>query len=87
MHIGQAALDAIVVIGELLMIQPEQMECGRVQVVGIGGILTRFETEFVAGAVTGPPPDSAPGHPGGKDAGVVVASFLGSLHKRLTPEL
>lgn len=51
MHIGQAAFYAVVVIAQAFMIQPQQMQCGRVQVVTVGRRLHGFKTKFVGGSV------------------------------------
>ncbi len=35
-HIGQATLDSVVVIGQPGMVDAKQMQCGRMQIVAIG---------------------------------------------------
>ena len=75
MHIGEAALDAVVVEAEFFVVEAEQVQRGGVEVVAVGGVFGGLEAEFVGGAVSGAALDAAAGHPGGEGAGVVVAAF------------
>lgn len=86
-HIGQAALDAVVIKAQLLMIEAEQVQRGRMQVVAVAGILGSFESQVIARAITRTAFDAAAGQPRGEGAGIVVASLLSPLHERLTAEL
>jgi hypothetical protein len=51
MNIGQAAFDSVVVIGQSLMIQTEQVKDGGMKVVRRGDIFDSFESEFVSATV------------------------------------
>ncbi len=79
MHIGEAAVDAVVVGAEFFVIEAEQVQGGGVQIVAVGGILGGFEAEVVGAAVGGAALNPATGHPGGEGTGIVIAAFaLGS---------
>lgn len=51
MHVGQAALNAIVVVCQFLVIQSEQVQDGGMQVVDVDHVLDGGVAELVAGAV------------------------------------
>ena len=51
MHIGQAAFDSVVVIGQSLMIQTEQVKDGGMKVVRRGDIFESFESEFISATI------------------------------------
>ena len=53
MHIGQTALDSVVVEGELLVIQAQQVQDRGVEVVDRDRVLRRLVAEIVGGPVTG----------------------------------
>jgi hypothetical protein len=46
-HIGQPALDAVVVVAQPLVIESEEMQDGRVQVVNRADVFDRLMAEFV----------------------------------------
>ena len=75
MHIRQPALDAVVVVAELFVIEAKEVERGSVQVVAVGGIFSGFETEIIGGAVSCATCDATASHPGGEGSGVVIATF------------
>lgn len=50
-HIRQAALDSVVIVSEALMVQPEKVQKGGVQVIEGRGILDRLVAELVGRAV------------------------------------
>ena len=50
-HVGQAALDAVVVEGQPLVVDAEQVQRGGVQVVAVAWGVRRLEAEVVARAV------------------------------------
>jgi hypothetical protein len=57
MHVRQAAVDAVVAVGELGVVDAEEVQDGGVEVVAAGGILGGFVGPFVARAVaSGKPP-------------------------------
>ena len=61
MDVGEAALDAVVFEGELLVVEAEKVEHGGVQLVEGMDVFGRFESEFVGGAVTDPGCDAGTG--------------------------
>ena len=63
MHVRQAPLNAVVVEGQLPVIDPQQVQRGGVQVVRVCRIFCGLEPEGVAGAVAGAAPHSAAGKP------------------------
>lgn len=71
MHIGQPALNPVVVVAQRVWSIPSR--CGAVEVVTVGGVQRGLEAEFVALAVGA----AAAGHSGGEGAWVVVAAFAG----------
>src|SRR5687767_14890924 len=73
--VGEAEVAAGVAVGEFLVVEAEEVENGRVQVVDMDGILGGFETELVGGAVDGAAFDAAAGEPNGKAVGIVIAAF------------
>ena len=75
MHIGQATLDSVVVIGQPGVVDAKQMQCGRMQIVAIGWRFHGFESEFIGRSVAHAAANSSTGEPCGEPARVVVASF------------
>jgi len=49
-HIGQPEIAAGVAVGELLVVEPEQVQDRRVQVVDVDRVLDRLEPELVGRA-------------------------------------
>ena len=49
--VGQAAVDAIVVVGKSLVVEAKEMEDGGVKVVHGGDVLFGLPAEFIGGAV------------------------------------
>lgn len=87
MHIRQAALDAVVVVAELFVVEAEQMQRGGVKIVAVGGVFGGFEAEVVGGAVSSASLDATTGHPGGKGSGIVVTAFACALRGGLATKL
>lgn len=83
MHIGEAAVDAVVPQGELGVVDAELVKHGRVNVINAGGIraVLRTETPFVTFPI-GAALDAATAEPVGEDEGIVVAPLaaLGAGH-------
>lgn len=86
-HIGESAINAVVVEAELFMIEAEQVQCRGVEIVAIGRVFSCFETEVVGAAIGGATLNAAAGHPGRESSGVVVAAFACALRGGLTSEL
>ena len=79
MYVGQPTVGAVVVVGDVLMIEPEEVEHGGVEIVGRGDLVNRSTTKVVRCAVTNATFDSGPQHPASEGVGVVVASLRGRL--------
>ena len=65
-HVGQAAVDAVVAEGQPGVVDAEQVQDGGVEVVAVGGVLDGLVRPLVAGAVGDAPLDAAAGQPGGE---------------------
>jgi hypothetical protein len=63
MHVGQTAVNAIVPNGQPLMVDPQQVQHGGVQVVAIRLVLYRLERELVAVAMGHARLDPGPAQP------------------------
>src|SRR5437763_10613311 len=74
-NVGQAALDAVVVKGEPLVIEAEQVQQGGVQVVDAGRPLGRLVADLVGRPVMVAALQAAAGHPDGEDELMVVAAL------------
>lgn len=83
---GEALLKAVVIEGELLVVNAEQVKRGGVEFVAVGDVFDGFEAEFVGAAVAAATLDAATGHPGGESSGVVVAAFAAALRSGLATE-
>src|SRR5262249_21145458 len=70
--IGQAEIATVVAVRQLLMIQADQMQDGRVQVVDADAVLDGLEADLVSRAVMDAALHSAAGHPDGERMRVVV---------------
>ena len=85
MHVGEAALDAVVIEAQALVVHAEQVERGGVEVVAVGGVFLGLGTELIRRAVSRAAPDAAAREPRGERAGVVVAAL--ALRAGLATEL
>ena len=63
MHVGEAALDAVVVEGEALVVQSKEVQRGGVEIVGVGGVHHRLPAKFIRGTVVCAAPNAAVGRP------------------------
>ena len=79
MHIGQAALGAVVVECELLVVQPQEVQHRGVEVVDGADVLLRLVAELVGSAVAEARSDSGAGHPDGKAVGVMIPALAPRL--------
>ena len=85
--VGQAALDAVVVVRQLFMVQAEQVQRCGVQVVAVGRMFGGQVAEIVGGSVADSAFDSSAGQPGGERSAVVVSTGSAcSLGGRLASE-
>ena len=62
-NIGQAALDAVLVVGQSFMVDAQHMQRGGVKVVAVRWVFCSFEADVVAGAVAGAALDATTGQP------------------------
>ena len=63
MHVGQAEVAAGVAVGELLVVEAQQVQDRGVQVVDVDLVLDGLEAELVGRAVDVPPLHAAAGQP------------------------
>ena len=75
--VGEAEVATGVAVGELFVIEAEEVEDGGVEVVDAGGVLGGAEAEVVGGSVDGAAADAAAGEPDGEAVVVVVAAEFG----------
>ena len=72
--VGEPARCAVVVIGEPFVVEAEQVEDRRVEVVNVDDVFDGLVAEFVGGAEAEPVLDAGAGEPGGEALGVMVAA-------------
>ena len=82
LHIGQPQVAAAVAVGQLLVIEAEQVQDGRVQVVDVDPALDALAAVVVGGAVAKPRLHAAAGQPDREAAVVVVAAVAPSANGR-----
>ena len=85
--VGQAAIDSVVAEGQAFVIEAEQVQDRRVQVVDRQDVFDGFETEFVGRAVADSAFDASSGEEGGKAVGIVISALGTFLEHRHTAEL
>ena len=73
--VGQAEVSAGVAVGELFVVEAEQVEHRGVEVVDRNWVLDGSEAKFVGCSVDGSAFDSAAGHPQGETPVIVVAAL------------
>ena len=76
MHVGQPKIAASVAVGEPLVVEAQQVQHRRVQIMHARRILHGLEAELVGGAVGYAAPDAAAGHPYAEAVVVVIAAKL-----------
>ena len=74
MDVGEATVDAVVAVGEALVIDAEEMEHRRVDVIAVDGLFDGFVGPFVGGSVADTALEAAAGQPGGEPRGIVVSA-------------
>src|SRR4030095_5717502 len=77
--IGEAALGAVVVVGQFLMIEAEEGEDGGVEVVDRADVLLGAVAEGVGGGAARARVHAGAGHPGGEAEWVMVTAFAAGL--------
>ena len=75
--IGQAEVAAGIAVGQRFVVEAEQMEDGRVEVVDVDFSLGDAQADVVGGSVDMPAFDSAAGHPDAEAVVVVIAAHFG----------
>ena len=82
--VGEAEITALISKGELLMVDPEAMQCGGMKIVHGNSARGGVKTELVGGTMGDPSPDSAAGHPEGESVRVMITApgFAGALNHR-----
>src|SRR5215211_495547 len=73
-HVGQAEVAALEAEGQLLVVDPKQVQQRRLEVVDVDGVLGDVVAEVVACVVGKAPLRPAAGHPDREAIGVVVAA-------------
>src|SRR5262245_223790 len=74
MHAGKPAVPATVAECQTFMIETQQVQNGRVQIVNVHGVLDNAVAELVGAAVGRAAPDAAAGEPHREGVLVVVAA-------------
>jgi hypothetical protein len=74
--IGEPATDAVVIVGEFLVVEAKEVEGGGVEVVDGDGILGGLIAKFVGDTVGGAGLDAGAREPAGEAVGVMVAAFF-----------
>ena len=79
--VSEAAVDAVLADGELLMIDSHEVKDSGVEIIAVGRAFGSLERKVVALTVRSPGFDAGSGHPGDEGAAVVIAA-VGSLGER-----
>ncbi len=87
MHVGQTEVSTLEAVRELCVIEAEQVEDGRVEVVDVDAVGHGVETQFVGFTQSHPRLDPTAGQPHGKGIGVVVSAVITALHHRRAAKL
>src|SRR5262249_5021540 len=85
-HVSQAKIPAGITVGEFLMVESEQVEDRRVEIVNGDLFLDRFEPEFIGGSVGYASLDATAGQPHGESVRIVI-SAIALFGDRRAPEL
>ena len=72
-HVGETALDAVVVEGEAFVVETEEVEDGGVEVVRGDGVVRGLESKLIGGAVAHAAFHSGTGKPSGEAVRIMVA--------------
>ena len=74
MHISQAVLAPLELVGESLVMDPHEMQDGCLKIVYMDRILGDVESKFIGGAMHVAGLHAAARHPKGEPVGMVIAS-------------
>src|SRR5262245_2003533 len=75
-HTSEFFLEAVLLVEELIVVEAQQVQNGRVPVGHAHPVLDGGQAEFVGGAVGGAALDAGAGHPSAEGVLVVVATRL-----------
>jgi len=78
--VSEAAIDAVLADGELLVIDAHEVEDGGVEVVDGDGVLGGVVAVVVGGAVVVTGPGAATAHPHCEAMGIVIAAVIAAAH-------
>lgn len=85
-HVREPVVPTLDTMGELGVIEAEQMKESGVEVVHMNGVGDHIEAKVIGGSMDVPCSDSPAGEPDGKRAVMVVAAILSPLDHRGSPE-
>ena len=85
-HVGEAEVAAGVAVGEAFVVEAEEVEHRRVEVVDVHDVFDGAEAEFIGGTVDVAAARAAAGEPAGEAVVVVVAAVERGVfgHRRAT---
>ncbi len=87
MHVGQAELPPLELVRQPRVVEAEQVQQRRVQIVDVDAVVRRVETEVVGRAQRDARLDAAAGQPDREGVGVMIASVVAALHHRRAAKL
>ena len=88
MHVGETEIAAGIAIGQLFVIEAQEVQDGRMQVVNMDSLLLSSEAEFVGGAMDAAAADAAARQPHAEAVMIVIAAAqLRQLGDRRAAEL
>src|SRR5215471_8113337 len=77
-NVGETEIAAAVTIGKFLVVDSQQIQNRRVNIVNMSGFFDGFEAELVSSAVNHPALDRAAGEPHREPEGIMIAALLSS---------
>ena len=81
-NVGQTSMRTIVIIGQPLMVQAEEMQDGRVEVMDVHHVFDGLVAEFIGRAEAETSLHARTGQPRGETLRVMVATFSSFLKRR-----
>src|SRR2546423_4612692 len=87
MHISQAAVDAVMIKTESLMVEAEQMQDGGVQIVNAGDIFHGFVSKVIRRSVTEAFLNTGAREPNSKAVRIVIAAIRAFLESGHAPKI
>lgn len=74
MHVGQFAVEPVVIEGKAIKVEPEKFQHGAVELPNVGHSLYGTTAKLVGGTVTSPSLHAGPHHPAGEGIGVMISA-------------